>query len=423
MCGIIAYLSKEKIHSRDIHHMLHNMLWIDTIRGDHSTGIIYQVDGEVDYYKKAIPGFDFVQLPIPATVLDKHEKTQFIIGHNRAATRGNVNQNNAHPFEFDHIIGVHNGTLSNHHSLTPAGVNHPVDSMHLYDAISREGSAEVLPQVDGSFNLIWHNNNTDTIHVCRNKDRPFTFAKLKNMDTMIGASEKGMLKWLVKRHGKEIEWCFTPDNNVEYIFEQGKQGAVFKYIDKIEHKEFVRPAYTPPANNGYGNHVQGGKHEGRNRNVHTTVFGDTKRIEFLLDEVFEETYTLHGQRVYTGYGETADGVEVIIRSILQDEKEKYEEGTWYEGTASWRECRAGSDSFKFWQANKLGLKEYLGYKKEDDDDEGLNICQHCGGDFKDEEVVWVDTAPLCLDCCHTFQVTEEWLDDDEDKAKLRRSMN
>ena len=40
MCGIIAYLSKETIHNRDVHHMLHNMLWIDSIRGDHSTGLL-----------------------------------------------------------------------------------------------------------------------------------------------------------------------------------------------------------------------------------------------------------------------------------------------------------------------------------------------------------------------------------------------
>src|SRR3546814_19849994 len=36
-----------------------------------------------------------------------------LFGHNRAATKGAVNQENAHPFNHGDIVGCHNGTLYN----------------------------------------------------------------------------------------------------------------------------------------------------------------------------------------------------------------------------------------------------------------------------------------------------------------------
>jgi predicted glutamine amidotransferase len=38
-------------------------------------------------------------------------QSRAFIGHNRLATRGVVNPFNAHPFQFGHITGAHNGTL------------------------------------------------------------------------------------------------------------------------------------------------------------------------------------------------------------------------------------------------------------------------------------------------------------------------
>ena len=408
MCGIIAYLSKENFYSRDVHSALNNMLWIDTIRGDHSTGIIYQSEGQVEYYKKAVPGYDFVSLPIPSAVLGAPEKTRFIIGHNRAATLGSVNSANAHPFEFDHIVGVHNGTLYNHHSLTPTGVNHQVDSMHLYDAISREGSKVILPKVDGSFNLIWHDNSDNTIHICKNKDRPFTFAKIKGKDTMIGASEKAMLKWLLKRHRMEIEFCWDPENNVEYVFEQDANGAVIKYIEEIKHEAYVKPVITyPKTNNKYDNRNKG--------KVTTTKFGDKKPVEFYLDDIEKQSYLVEGKQNYTGYGETVEGVDVIVNTIFDDDE--IDKDTWYEAEGWFREVTTNGNTVQYYTIEKASIKKSSATREEDD--EVVHICQHCGEDSTEDQIVWIDNAPLCIECCDSFGVSEEWLDDPKEAVKLK----
>jgi hypothetical protein len=396
-----------------MHGLLNNMLWIDSIRGDHSTGLIYQVDKKVDYYKKAVPGYDFVQLPLPAKVLSDFNKTRYLIGHNRAATLGSVNSANAHPFEMKHIIGVHNGTLSNHHSLTPVGVNYAVDSMHLYHAIADEGTEKVLPQVNGSFNLIWHDNRDDTIHLCRNKDRPFTFAKLKKYNTMIGASEKGMLKWLAKRHGFEIEFCWTPENNVEYVFEQGDGKEVLRYSDEIKHKEYVAPVTMYNGKNNYNRNNNNSNQNKKPTDITPKNFGNTEKVEFYLDTMQSNSYVINGKQSFTGYGEDVDGIDVIVNLIFDDDN--IESETWYEGQAWKKQTVEAGKKVDYWLVDKGTVKEAFA----DGGDEAVHICQHCGTDSKEHEVVWIDNAPLCVDCCDSFQITEEWLDDPADVKKLK----
>ena len=38
-------------------------------------------------------------------------QSKVFLGHNWAATKGVVNNVNAHPYEVDHIVGAHNNTL------------------------------------------------------------------------------------------------------------------------------------------------------------------------------------------------------------------------------------------------------------------------------------------------------------------------
>jgi len=216
MCGIVSYFSNEKGVDNKIATLMGNALWIDSIRGFHSTGIIYESAGSVEYYKKAIAGYDFVQLDQVKDVLGVLHKTPYFIGHNRAATRGEKITSNAHPFQCGHITGVHNGTIYNHTTLNKESFD--VDSHSLYNAIKDKGSIEVIPKVSGGFNLLWHDDKDDTIHVLRNSDRPYTFAKIKGKETLIGMSEWPMLAWLVERAGLEVEYKWSP---------KGEQGSMF----------------------------------------------------------------------------------------------------------------------------------------------------------------------------------------------------
>ncbi len=384
MCGIISYFSNEQTYNKRIVALLTDLLWIDSVRGDHSTGLIYQTEGGVDWYKKAIPGWDFVQLQSVQSLLDKSSKMKYLIGHNRAATRGDVNSNNAHPFQFSHITGVHNGTLQQYAGLVKD--NHNVDSQYLYDALSTEGWQSLVPRLQGSFNLLWHDNRDNTIHMCKNETRPYAFAKLKNSDILIGASEKPMLKWLVGKHGFEIEYCWTPKDNVEYIW---KVDSDMVKPSTVMHKGYVAPVkiiphkrdITPPVNTMKG-------YLGKKKTENIEFFFDKSLSSYQARGTSQKTVTLHGQ--------TVAGESVRVYGVLEGE---YELDTWYQSVACWLEPNGklpGSWLIVDQQSIRLHPLEQP--------HDALLSCINCGEVFAESEVLFVDDAPACLACCQQLNV-------------------
>ncbi len=377
MCGIISYFSNETKYDRSIVKLLHNLLWIDSVRGDHSTGLIYHTDGGADWYKKAIPGWDFVQLQSVQTLLEQSNKMGYLIGHNRAATRGDVNSNNAHPFQFKHITGVHNGTLHQYANLVKG--HHKVDSQYLYDALATDGWDMLVPKLQGSFNLLWHDSRDDTIHMCKNETRPYTFAKLKGVDILLGASEKPMLKWLIGKHGFEIEYCWTPKDNVEYIWDV--KNCMVKPTHVV-HKGYVAPptpartVYTPPANKGQA--------------------VKDKNIEFWIHTSYPNDYVRRdGDITYTLQGTTVDNEAVRIYGAMRGE---FELDTWYIAPASFMMANSAKGS---WLVTSMALVKKHPLEGPHD---ALVSCINCGEAFPESELLFVDNAPACIDCCQQLNV-------------------
>lgn len=406
MCGISSLFHNMKTVPKKIDTLMAHAMWTGAIRGFHSTGIIYQADTGVDIYKKSIPGYDFIQLPVVQSVLNGLHKTPYYICHNRAATRGEVTHTNAHPFQFDHITGVHNGTLSGYFNLTPQGVNHPVDSMHLYDALSRDGFEDLHPRINGSFNLLWHDAKDNTIHLCKNTDRPYYFAKVKGEPALLGMSEKDHLKWLMGRADLSIEYAWSPSNNIEYIWEV--EGDMVKPADKRKHKPYEAPPakpYSPPPNNY------------QQRNGHTpavqTKGADLTKIELI--EFFVDTFTRNnipgpqGQVTYTVQGETIDSEEVIIYMVPQGQLEL---DTWYTGRGCWVDSPiSGGEYWRVWGDT---VKPH----PLENPAEAICVCINCGQDYMESDVVYVDHAPVCVGCCKSLSVQPDQLDDKEDVIKL-----
>ena len=247
MCGIVSYVSGRFTFDKDIADSLLQMIVCDTVRGAHSTGIMYEDDVNVYTYKRPLSGFDFVQLPEAKRVINNFHHSRFLVGHNRAATIGAVSQENAHPFQHDHITGVHNGTLTNHRTLTKSTFNATVDSEYIFKALSEvDKSSEVIDKINGAFALIWYNSLSDTLHFVRNEDRPYCFAKVKDEDTLLGASEKEMLMWIAKRNGVEIEKTFIPKALDEWVFDLTATEVTKPAI--IKHKGYVAPVYDHSKN-------------------------------------------------------------------------------------------------------------------------------------------------------------------------------
>ncbi len=389
MCGIVSYFSNEKKNTADVRlaGLMNQMLFVDTLRGYHSTGLMYETsEGMREYFKKAVSGPDFLELPTTKSILSNLKKTRYLVGHNRAATRGEVKSENAHPFEYDHILGVHNGTLTNHHAL--GGDTHAVDSAMFYSALSKESTDDLIPRVNGDFNFIWHDDTDDTIHMIKNSTRPYCFAKLKDLDVIVGASEKGMLKWLVARNRLEIQFCWTPKDMVEYTFHL--DGDLSRPTTK-KHKEYVAPVVQSKINNNKKNAKDTGSKSGITQQA----------LEFFLDS-YNKSYS--GNYIYYGYDWA--GEEVKIYNCKQGE---FETDKWYIGRGYW------DNTSSAWRVTGTSVQDHPVERDESD----THICILCAEDKKESEVLFMDNAPICVPCAKQAQVKTTDLDEGQPEQLLR----
>lgn len=106
---------------------------------------------------------------------------EMMFGHCRAATKGTVNEENAHPFivereDGSQIILAHNGTLYDHQSL--AGFkDFEVDSHWLAHCVATYGAEETFAKVNGPIATIWIDTRDNSFNVFRNADRPLCYIK------------------------------------------------------------------------------------------------------------------------------------------------------------------------------------------------------------------------------------------------------
>jgi len=204
MCGIVGVVSnKGNVDVDKRRRFFSQGLIADQLRGFHSTGMFgVNSKGESSYLKKAVNGTDFLQmLPVDRYIGAMATKT-FMIGHNRHATAGNVNNMNSHPFQHETIIGVHNGTLKNGwKGYLEDGGNFNVDSEALYYDMLMNGYEETLEKLQGAFSLVWYDEEDCKIRFARNEERPMTFTAIENKTGFAFASEPKMLDWLLDRNG------------------------------------------------------------------------------------------------------------------------------------------------------------------------------------------------------------------------------
>lgn len=189
MCGLVGIAGK--LDSKD-DTLIKRMLLIDTIRGDDSTGLARVGIGmAVTIAKLASHPLDLFQLPAFKTAANGLSAAA-LIGHNRATTRGLTTTFNAHPFEFDHIVGAHNGTLdyAAMGRLEDAlGEKFNVDSQALIAGIARLGVEKTFGMITGAWSVVWFDTKAKTINFLRNDKRPMWYAFNKECDRIFWGSE------------------------------------------------------------------------------------------------------------------------------------------------------------------------------------------------------------------------------------------
>lgn len=186
--------------------ILKDLLTFCQVRGEDSTGVfsVRKTVGTFDHIKQ-------VGTPNELFAMKRYEEvvrpfsSRALIGHCRKATLGKVIRQNAHPFQVDHVIGVHNGSLRGRWEDLPRdGEKYEVDSNALIAALGQRDPKEVLEEVNGAVALIWYNAKDDTLYLARNDERPLWYCWNKTQRKIFWASEQWMLDVALDRGKTEV---------------------------------------------------------------------------------------------------------------------------------------------------------------------------------------------------------------------------
>lgn len=228
MCGISGVFNGERYGPNlRLDDFLGTACITGVLRGMHSTGM-YQVraNKDVEVYKKALCGFDFVQLKRTQALINSADRAVATVIHHRAATHGDVRDENAHPFEHyddrNYIVGVHNGGVSQYNKKED-GISFNVDSDWLYYKIFKDGPDKALGSLNttAAYALVWYDQSKNRHYIAANKQRPISWGFVKGKNIMLFASEHAHLYWMASRYGLEFEEeIWTPQEGYIYEFNE-----------------------------------------------------------------------------------------------------------------------------------------------------------------------------------------------------------
>jgi predicted glutamine amidotransferase len=237
MCGLVGVCGQvgakeEKAFAQ--------MLIVDSLRGTDSTGAaIIPRHNEVRVVKA---------LGNPFNLLDskQYDKAlvgvhRALIGHNRFATQGKVSTINAHPFDFDELVGAHNGTLTSKWRLLDAK-DFDVDSQNLYHHIHEKGLKDALNFMEGAWALTWWDKVNEEMNFLRNDQRPLWFAKSEDGKCLFWASESWMLSGVAAREVKLGELLFL-DKDMHMTIKIPSTGVMEKARVTAAPATFRPPVY------------------------------------------------------------------------------------------------------------------------------------------------------------------------------------
>lgn len=206
MCGLVGIAG-------DVDHksfrMFRDMLVFDTIRGFDSTGVCkVDLQDNIIIEKDIGPPqmlWDWVAKSKIFTSKGTHNGVlpKVLLGHNRAATVGEVNFENAHPFEYGGIIGAHNGTLTGR-GWRLEGDHNLIDSQRVFKHISEKGIDDCWAKLDGAAALSFYDKKAETINLIRNNQRPLFITSTADKKLLIWASDYGFFTLAARISGIEL---------------------------------------------------------------------------------------------------------------------------------------------------------------------------------------------------------------------------
>lgn len=261
MCGIVGCAGN--INQRE-YKAFRDMLLMDTLRGLDSTGVLRVPIVEAnppEILKDIGHPLNLWDIQQPSNMFDLrgvlNGSAKVLLGHNRAATFGKVTVDNAHPFKFGEIYGVHNGSLITTKDLEG---NYEVDSKHIFYTIHKKGIEHTWKNLHGAATLVWWNNEDKTLNMIRNDDRPLYILTNQEEDAIFWASEAWMIEVAFSRNkisipkDKDGKYIYPKQIPVDTLFTFKPTGTTCPLVSqrKLEKRE---PSYKSSFY-GWGNNFQ-----------------------------------------------------------------------------------------------------------------------------------------------------------------------
>ena len=216
MCGHVGCLGNINEAEKK---MFRDMLIFDQVRGFDSTGVVivpYATNLEPKIVKDLGAAQNLWEYDVHNNFSTRGIVTggvNCLIGHNRAATLGAINVDNAHPFNFGDVYGAHNGSLRWWDELEGAD-QFDVDSKAIYNDISVNGVDHTWKSFWGAAALVWYNSTERKVYMIRNDERPLYVTTNKAENAMFWASEPWMFTVAAQRH--KVELAKKKDGTTNY---------------------------------------------------------------------------------------------------------------------------------------------------------------------------------------------------------------
>ena len=297
MCGMFGFVTSRKSGTLKgaLADYVQQATLVGSLRGMDSVGYAAreQSSNRDAILKLPISGPQMFAHPMMLSVKEAARSASIFIGHNRAATKGQVNFDNCHPFKHakkdgtGDIIGVHNGTLLDFHwgAKTEKRDEFNVDSDWLYYQLAQYGD-EAFKKFDGSYALAYIESGKNQLSLVRGKDRSLAFAYVEGHPALLFASELKMLLWLADRLEIPIEGTgfeMREGYRISFDIEDPRKQEV------TELPKYERPSYSHSSASGHQGHffpgASGGSSSGSGgTNVGTHVARQTRLAQDLLYE-------------------------------------------------------------------------------------------------------------------------------------------
>lgn len=384
---------------------------MDILRGPHSTGIAaIGMQGNWTVAKKKGTAWDLFDSKCYEDAM--RPVSYALIGHNRYATKGKINNVNAHPFEFEDVVGCHNGTIRAQWRL-PDSTHFEVDSENIFYAIQNEGLETTLGLLDGAYALSYWDKRSSELILLRNDERELSYCYSEDGSAVFWASEQWMLHVALSRnnikYGKmhDVTPCYIHRFTFPLKYEKDAQvGCSLQAF-----KEFRPP--QPKTNTTYhgGNSGQSKKLEDKSGGAggKPSKVGHLfkTQIQFIIDGVGRSQV---GQEYLSGTVLEEEGVEVRLYPLA--------------GSETWRDLLAMKDD-TILEGYVCNTVEHAGYVTvsyasvivvEDEDENEEDMCLGYGNKLLTDQQFLAKTEKGCAWCASPVGLSQAghitWIDSD-----------